>query len=636
MESSENALIDNATLRELFAVDEVDFIGSKDSRAADALRQALASLRESIQDERSIQGCRRLLKIVENVLLHPWDHEKRRIRESNAVYLRDVASNPQILAVLEALGFRSVNGHAVLQVVDVPRLRDAYRTLIAALRDDCGVHVKSLEGHFFDPFKAYRHHSDVSKNTDTDDFECHGTDTTKRQVEALTSRMSEPVSTGLHEWKPQIYFEGVGCGQPSAASEHDSPEEKPSAAQVMKIYNVGKTGDFESASRKKLETLKRQWEYMERMKTVELKIKLPASTVLIIHPPMRTQVAKLKRELQSILVDAVAPQDWELVEMPTRRALDEGKTLIQQDVTHKVVLHFRYKGRWPVDITHELQPVVGALLGLVGGILVEALDHEALAGVRHSLAQKVVDLVQGVHVLATGKVQQVLLLVHSGLQRAAALRQRLGDEGLAVEVEHVEGVHAHGNGNVLHGHALALAGGQLLEGHDLAVLGVVGNHLAVENAVDHVGLHAYAEALHDVGVLPAEVFHVAAEQLDGAVPQEVQLDALAIVLVLAREGDALPANGLEDFRGLGHGLRQHGAHGDPWPDLAVLQQLLAVVAVQQVANHRLHAGQVSRRRFHRLLHLVDRVHLADARSPYVADRSLAVPGRLGQIRGVGY
>ncbi|GFE55426.1 hypothetical protein BaOVIS_028300 [Babesia ovis] len=331
-----------------FEIDRVDFVGSSDSTA---LTKALNELRTTTRDELKCKGYKRLLKIVENILLNPWDHEKRRIRKTNAIYAQQIASNPRLMAVLYAIGFGSTNGFVVLQIVDVPLLREAYRWLIAALRDEFDIHIKSLEGHFFDPFKAYKHSSDIGKNADTDSFECQGKDFTKAQIEKLERKLSETVKTTLRDWHPQIHFENkqkIGKVTNDATVD-ETTEQKHSTAHLINIYNVGKSGNFESLSQKHLERLKQQCEYVESKASVQLKIRLPANTVLTIHPPMKTTVATIKREIQSILIDTVTIEDWELVEMPMRRTLDENKTLIQQDISHRVVLQFRYKERRKTD-----------------------------------------------------------------------------------------------------------------------------------------------------------------------------------------------------------------------------------------------------------------------------------------------
>ncbi|CDR98033.1 hypothetical protein, conserved [Babesia bigemina] len=357
MEDSTPTGSDSATIAELFSIDEVDFIGAKDSTNSSVLNQILSDLRkvggpnsvcktdQRPRDETKSAGYKLLLKIVENVLLHPWEHEKRRIREQNALYSRRIGNDDQMKAVLVALGFRSIHGYAVLQVVDVPLLRLAYRSLIAALQEEYSVSVKSLEGHFFDPFKAYRHSSDVNRNAYTDNFECVGKDLTKRQIDKLSDKLTSSVITSINEWNPQIHVD-EGKLRPKITqktSEPDVQEDKHAASHLKKIYDIGKC-DFESASQKRLEALNRQCEQAEQKQTVELKIRLPATTVLTIHPPLKTPVATLKQEVQTLFVPGIAADDWELVEMPTRRVLDEHKTLLQQDIIHRVLLHFRRKG----------------------------------------------------------------------------------------------------------------------------------------------------------------------------------------------------------------------------------------------------------------------------------------------------
>ncbi|GBE62479.1 hypothetical protein BOVATA_039720 [Babesia ovata] len=327
---------DSATSPELFSIDEVDFIGAKDSTNSAALTQTFSDLRERPRDEKKSAGYKLLLKIVENVLLHPWDHEKRRIREQNALYSQRIGNDNQLKAVLVALGFRSIHGYAVLQVVDVPLLRLAYRSLIAALQEEYTISVKSLEGHFFDPFKAYRHNSDINRNSDADTFECVGKDLTRRQIEKISNKLT---------WQPKIH---VDEGKPVPKSAHkiddnDVQDDKHAASLLKKIFKTGKC-NFESASQKTLEALNKQCEHADQKQTVELKIRLPSATVLTIHPPLKTPVATLKHEMQSLFIPDIAVDDWELVEMPTRRVLDENKTLIQQDITHRVLLHFRRKG----------------------------------------------------------------------------------------------------------------------------------------------------------------------------------------------------------------------------------------------------------------------------------------------------
>ncbi|KAK1936212.1 hypothetical protein X943_002118 [Babesia divergens] len=344
---------------ELFTVDKVEFLEKKEYSCSNVLQEPLELLKQvdaqkpmshSKQRERTDVKCmryRRLVKIVENILLSPWDRQKRRIRETNPVYVQHIANDQQVLDVLLAIGFRHIGGFIVMQVVNVPYLRDVYRKLIGMLREEYGVEIKSLEGHFFDPFKAYKHDSDVYKNANKEDFEFHGKDHIKRQIEDIKHKLADAdIETTLNSWSPKVYLDGAKgtVNERDHMKDMDTSDQKHSAAHVMKVYNVGKCDDFESASRKHLDTLKRQYDHLEKRQTVELKIRLPGGTTLIIKPPMKTPVAKLKTEIQSILTESITLDSWDLVEMPTRRTLDESKTLIQQDISHKVILHFRFKG----------------------------------------------------------------------------------------------------------------------------------------------------------------------------------------------------------------------------------------------------------------------------------------------------
>ncbi|EDO05750.2 PUB domain family protein [Babesia bovis T2Bo] len=340
MDLSESA--DASDESKLFETDEVKFTSSFDSKA---LVKAISDLRTAISDDKKVKVYKLLLKIVENILLNPWGREKRRIRESNSTYSSIIGTNVPVLTVLNSLGFRSVNGFAVLRVVDVPLLRKAYQLLITALKEDCNVHIKSLEGHFFDPFKAYQHSSDVNKNANTESFECLGVDRTKSEILALEKTLSASVQTTLGQWNPVISFENAANMRKASIDTNfgDTSESTHSTAHIMKIYNVGKCRDFESSSRKYLDQLQQKCEYVESNDTVQIKIRFPGNTVITIYPPVRTLVSNIKSELQSILISKVGMNDWELVEMPLKQAVDENKTLLQQDIVHSIVLQFRYK-----------------------------------------------------------------------------------------------------------------------------------------------------------------------------------------------------------------------------------------------------------------------------------------------------
>lgn len=333
---------------ELFAVDRVEFLEEGGSMPSTNVLKALAALKGMERNDIKSRLYKRLLKIVENILLNPWDKQKRRIRKTNPVYEQHIATHQEALELFDSIGFNDINGFAVMSVVNVPLLRGLYRKLISMLHEEYGIEVKSLEGHFFDPFKPYKHSANIGKNVDIDNFEITMTDITKKQMEEIHRKLSDvDMDTTLSSWNPRIYMENKPKRAPrrDKDAQKDSPDIQPTVSHVMQIYKVGKCDQFESTSKKNLDALKKQCEHLEKRQTVELKIKLPGGAVLIIDPPMKTPIAKLKSEIQSIMVDSISPGSWDLLEVPTRRVLDSSKTLIQEDITHKVVLHFLLKGK---------------------------------------------------------------------------------------------------------------------------------------------------------------------------------------------------------------------------------------------------------------------------------------------------
>eukprot|EP00375_Theileria_parva_P000908 XP_763578.1 hypothetical protein [Theileria parva strain Muguga] len=110
------------------------------------------------------------------------------------------------------------------------------------------------------------------------------------------------------------------------------------------MYNIGKNENFESRSKKQLETLKSKSEFAKKCPVVEVKIKFPKSTTLTIQVPVKSLVKNIRRNIQTILVDELSLDDWHLVEFPIRRKIRDEKTLLEEDIMFKSILHFTFTG----------------------------------------------------------------------------------------------------------------------------------------------------------------------------------------------------------------------------------------------------------------------------------------------------
>ncbi|EKX72692.1 hypothetical protein BEWA_012510 [Theileria equi strain WA] len=326
----------------LFDVDVVEYVQTPEDIYPFKLNELFDQLKELPNDEIKRSGSMFLLKILENILLNPRNHNVRRIRESNPVFVKNTSKHELFLKLLKSFGFTSIDGNVVLQIVDVPRLLEAYRQIIKILLDGFNVKYKSLEAHFFDPFKAYCHNSNVNANVHAQQFEMSKKDEIDLDLKEKSRQISEPESStrSLEDWNPKIYIETKVSPTNKLPSE-ESPNDGPSAS-IMKMYNVGKNENFESRSKNQLKILDAQAELLKKCPNVQIKIRFPGSTIMIIQPPIKTLVHNIRKQIQTILSETISFDHWYLTEMPIKRKINDNKTLIQEDIVYKAVLHFCY------------------------------------------------------------------------------------------------------------------------------------------------------------------------------------------------------------------------------------------------------------------------------------------------------
>jgi hypothetical protein len=248
-------------------------------------------------------------------------------------------------------------------------------------------------------------------------------------------------------------------------------------------------------------------------------------------------------------------------------------------------------GGWEGGDGVYLEPVSTPLARLIPALFtIQHLHHQALAGRLDRLVEECLDLVQLLAVHGRGERKLALDGLEGLVQQLPALPKRLLHDRLPVQVQQVEGKHAHFDFDIFHLHVLLLPRHELLEGQHLLLLHIPCYRLAVQHEALRVLLDPRRELGEDVGVLLGQVFRVsredgryAATDLLGGVRRRlaelfvrvlgdvVDLRPLTVILVLAREGLAFEA--VEDFgNGLGR-FCQHGFEGDARPQLAVLSQV---------------------------------------------------------------
>mmetsp|Transcript_1528 Transcript_1528/g.4314 ORF Transcript_1528/g.4314 Transcript_1528/m.4314 type:complete len:614 (-) Transcript_1528:348-2189(-) len=219
----------------------------------------------------------------------------------------------------------------------------------------------------------------------------------------------------------------------------------------------------------------------------------------------------------------------------------------------------------------HLEPVEAPPRGLIRGVHLEGLHHDALALPRHGVVDEGLDVLGIVRVHGGGKVEDAVCRCKGSAQLGTALAKRPLDEGLAVEVEQVEGEDLALDLDVVEGDVLLGALAQVLECLELARLLVVAHGLAV----DDEGLRGLQHGLGELGdyvrVLARHVLGGAGKDLEVSRGRLVDLRTLPVVLVLAGEG-ALGEAVQHLLHALG-GLGQHGRHRDARREAHMLGQL---------------------------------------------------------------
>nr|PVC54385.1 hypothetical protein MACL_00003090 [Theileria orientalis] len=327
---------------ELFKVNSVEYIKRSDDKSDTEIENIFKRLAELDNNNVKKDGCKYLIKILENILLDPSNLKTRRIRISNDVFTKYISNNGVLLKLFVSFGFVVVKEFYVLQVVEFHKLVNAYKQLIFMLDESFGLKHRSMESHFFDPFKSYKHNANVYANSES--FELVSKDLTKIGIDEVYKDISErqDIASTLDDWNPSIKQE-LSPVRPSKIAADSNDSFSPSTASLIKMYNIGKNENFESKSKKELETLKTKSEHAKRCPVVELKIRLPKSTTLLIHVPVKSPVRTVRSNIQKILLDDVSLEDWHLVEFPIRRRINDDRTLLEEGIMFKSVLHFTFK-----------------------------------------------------------------------------------------------------------------------------------------------------------------------------------------------------------------------------------------------------------------------------------------------------
>eukprot|EP00965_Chrysotila_dentata_P050264 1665469-Pleurochrysis_carterae.AAC.2 len=159
-------------------------------------------------------------------------------------------------------------------------------------------------------------------------------------------------------------------------------------------------------------------------------------------------------------------------------------------------------------VLFDLEPVERAARGLVRGVRLERLDHEALAVALHGGVEPLGDAVLIRNVGSARKVKLAIDDVERGLELLAAEQERLLQQRLAVEEEQVEGEDAHLHRDVVDARVLALARREHLERLDLARLPVHRHRLRVQDERLNALAHRARDHRRNVGILRGHVLRV--------------------------------------------------------------------------------------------------------------------------------
>ncbi len=185
----------------------------------------------------------------------------------------------------------------------------------------------------------------------------------------------------------------------------------------------------------------------------------------------------------------------------------------------------------------------------------QRLDHQTLALALDRLLEELLNGVHVAQVLAGGQHKLALHLVEALAKQLSPLREILGDQRLAVQVQQVKGKEADANGDLTFVDVLALSSAQHLEGQNLLGGDIKGDRFTVEDKVGHIGADNLVNQLDDVRVLFSVVLLVSAVDVGVLVVVQVNLRPLTVVLVLAGELGAFKS--LQDvLNSLGR-VRQH-------------------------------------------------------------------------------
>lgn len=223
----------------------------------------------------------------------------------------------------------------------------------------------------------------------------------------------------------------------------------------------------------------------------------------------------------------------------------------------------------------NLEPLVTSLVGLVGrsrAAGVESLDHETLARGGHRLVEEGEDLLSVGRIPARRKHESALYFVETLPHLIPPLLQGLLDEGLPIEVEHIECKETNLDLDLALVRLLPLPRAEDLERKDLLGLTVISHNLAVEHKVRRALGHDLWKHLYNVGILAGVVLTIATVNLDRAIGQLVDLPPLPVVLVLA--GEILVGKSIQHFTDALCRVGKHGLDGDAGGEEAMLGQLL--------------------------------------------------------------
>mmetsp|Transcript_45116 Transcript_45116/g.110035 ORF Transcript_45116/g.110035 Transcript_45116/m.110035 type:complete len:442 (+) Transcript_45116:91-1416(+) len=234
----------------------------------------------------------------------------------------------------------------------------------------------------------------------------------------------------------------------------------------------------------------------------------------------------------------------------------------------------------------DLQPLMAAFVRFVRGPappLLQGFYHQPLAACGHALVEKGQNLLRVARVARRGEHEQPLPLSEGCPQSLTALAQRALDEGLSVEVQHVECEEADLDLDVGLVRIFALPGAQNLERQDPLGLSVIRHNFTVQHKSLDALIRDVGHEIDQVRVLRGVALAVPAEDPHLAILCHVDLTPLSIVLELTSE--ILVGKPVKHLTDALCGVSKHGFDGDTRRQKAVLWQFFDGVLEEARDNH---------------------------------------------------